>query len=213
MFDVFVLWLSRDSAGGNLATAAALAIRDEVFEVVLHPRFHNEKHIHNEEEKSQGVDERPGEEEEEEEGDFKEEVIGFLDPPAALILISPWLDLNNRGASFHTNAEYDYLVSPPLLFPSPIVSDFADVCGGSRPSLTSTPLDALQDQQRLSQAAADYLQGEQSSDPLCSPLFADDVQGLPHILCFSGEKELFCDDIRLFMDRSVLLSFRSFQSP
>ncbi len=104
--------ISGDSAGGGLAVAGLIAVRD-----------------------------------------------AGLPLPAAGVCLSPWVDLTLTAPSIDAHAELDPQVD----------RDFVET------------------------AAADYLAGHDSRDPLASPVFAD-LRGLPPLLIHVGGDEALLDD-------------------
>jgi len=82
-----------------------------------------------------------------------------LPQPACAVALSPWVDLACRGASHVTCADRDPLLTRGVLL----------------------------------EMAAQYLQGQDPSAPLASPLAAD-LSGLPPMLIQAGEDEVLRDD-------------------
>lgn len=96
--------------------------------------------------------------------------------PALLVLVSPWTDLECKGSSWKTNAEYCYLV------PEPIVCEWY---AGHHLTSNST----LKGREKL-----------ELSHPLLSPANAD-FRNFPRVLIQVGEKETLLDDSLLISRR------------
>ena len=98
--------------------------------------------------------------------------------PAAAVLLSPWTDLAGTGASMQTNSRRD----------------------------------ALFVGEGIERAAAPYLAGENATNPLASPLYAD-LRGLPPLLLHAGSYEVLLDDSTRLAERAqaagVAVTFRT----
>ncbi|MEO9969161.1 MAG: alpha/beta hydrolase [Hyphomonadaceae bacterium] len=87
--------------------------------------------------------------------------------PAALVPISPWVNLANNGPTYKVKAETD-------------------------PMVTKESIDAM---------AAEYLNGEDASNPLASPMGAD-LAGLPPMLIQVGSEEVLLSDSTMLAARA-----------
>jgi acetyl esterase/lipase len=88
--------------------------------------------------------------------------------PAAAVTISAWVDMTVSGATITTKADVD-----------PIASD-----------------------ESLRMSAMAYLQGQDPTTPLASPLHGD-LAGLPPLLIQSGSEEVLLDDSTRLADRAL----------
>ncbi|MHA2357974.1 MAG: alpha/beta hydrolase, partial [Candidatus Heimdallarchaeaceae archaeon] len=88
--------------------------------------------------------------------------------PAAAVCLSPWTDLALTGDSTVTKTKEEIMVT----------------------------------KYELHQSAEIYLKGEDSKNPLASPLYAD-LEGLPPLLLQTGTKELILDDTIRFTEKAL----------
>lgn len=87
--------------------------------------------------------------------------------PAALVLLSPWVDLNLSGKTMKTHAAQDAMLSEGW----------------------------------LSWCAKNYCGQKPTTDPICSPLYAD-LTGLPPVLIHVGTEEVLLDDAKRLAEQT-----------
>ena len=87
--------------------------------------------------------------------------------PAALVLLSPWVDLSLSGKTMKTHAAQDAMLSEGW----------------------------------LSWCAKNYCGQKPTTDPICSPLYAD-LTGLPPVLIHVGTEEILLDDAKRLAEQT-----------
>ncbi|VAX45348.1 Putative acetyl-hydrolase LipR precursor [Acinetobacter calcoaceticus] len=87
--------------------------------------------------------------------------------PAALVLLSPWVDLSLSGKTMKTHAAQDAMLSEGW----------------------------------LSWCAKNYCGQKPTTDPICSPLYAD-LTGLPPVLIHVGTEEVLLDDAKRLAEQT-----------
>ena len=82
-----------------------------------------------------------------------------------------------------------------------LLSPWVDLTASSKSCYEKAPDDPMLSREMGLNWAKSYLQGKDPKSPYASPLFADDVSGLPTILIHVGTREILYDDAQLLHEK------------